>query len=279
MRKIVIGDIHGALKALKQVLERCKYSSLRDQLIFVGDYSDGWSETAELVSYLLDLQKIAKHKPIFICGNHDIWVRDWLNSGHKNPVWEMNGGQATIDSYIKTGLVLDEAHKDFYKYLTNWYIDDDNNLFIHAGWEYIEGDFVVGATMPRGTGGGIGAMACHWDRSLVQSAFSVRGLPDAKFDKLNEFNQIFIGHTTTENWTIKPHLPEYKHNEQPRNGKIIVPMNAFNLWNVDTGAGWTGKLTAMDINTKEFWQSDFCNELYPNDKGRGDYKPKYHKKK
>ena len=46
-------------------------------------------------------------------------------------------------------------------------------------------------------------------------------------------------------------------------------MNRCNVWNLDTGGGWLGKLTIMDIDTKQFWQSDFVYELYPEEKGRG----------
>jgi len=37
---------------------------------------------------------------------------------------------------------------------------------------------------------------------------------------------------------------------------------------MDTGAGWSGKLTIMDIDTNEFWQSDVVKDLYPEG-GRG----------
>jgi serine/threonine protein phosphatase 1 len=45
-------------------------------------------------------------------------------------------------------------------------------------------------------------------------------------------------------------------------------MQGCNVWNIDTGAGFHGKLTALDISTKEFWQSDPVPALYPNEKGR-----------
>lgn len=45
-------------------------------------------------------------------------------------------------------------------------------------------------------------------------------------------------------------------------------MQGTNVWNIDTGAGFKGKLTIMDADTKEFWQSDPVPELYPNEKGR-----------
>ena len=42
-RTFVIGDIHGGLKALQQVLDRVELKE-NDHLIFLGDYVDGWSD-------------------------------------------------------------------------------------------------------------------------------------------------------------------------------------------------------------------------------------------
>lgn len=56
MRTLVIGDIHGGLKALTQLLERAKVTT-DDQLIFLGDYVDGWSESAQVIQYLIELSK------------------------------------------------------------------------------------------------------------------------------------------------------------------------------------------------------------------------------
>ena len=33
-------------------------------------------------------------------------------------------------------------------------------------------------------------------------------------------------------------------------------MQRCNVWNLDTGAGYGYKLTIMDIDTKQYWQSD-----------------------
>ena len=45
-------------------------------------------------------------------------------------------------------------------------------------------------------------------------------------------------------------------------------MNALNIWNVDTGAAFKGKLTAINIDTKAYFQSDDLPSLYSNEKGR-----------
>jgi serine/threonine protein phosphatase 1 len=49
-RTLVIGDIHGGLKALVQLLERAKITP-EDEIIFLGDYVDGWSDSANVVTY------------------------------------------------------------------------------------------------------------------------------------------------------------------------------------------------------------------------------------
>ena len=45
-------------------------------------------------------------------------------------------------------------------------------------------------------------------------------------------------------------------------------MNVLNVWNIDTGAAFTGKLSAVDIATKQVFQSDTLTYLYPNEFGR-----------
>jgi serine/threonine protein phosphatase 1 len=45
-------------------------------------------------------------------------------------------------------------------------------------------------------------------------------------------------------------------------------MNKCNVWNVDTGAAFTGRITVMDIDTKRYWQSDVVKDLYPGEPGR-----------
>ena len=48
----------------------------------------------------------------------------------------------------------------------------------------------------------------------------------------------------------------------------MEPVRRLNIWNLDQGAGWNGKLTLMDAHTEEYWQSDLVGELYPDELGR-----------
>ena len=83
---------------------------------------------------------------------------------------------------------------------------------------------------------------------LVISA--VEGIENPKFKMVGDFKEVFIGHTSTQFW------------------KEDKPMNAANIWNLDTGGGWYGYISIMDVDTKEVWESNSSKELYPEFKGR-----------
>ena len=103
MRKFVLGDIHGGLKAIHQVLERANVTK-NDTLIFLGDFVDGWSESPAVLDFLIALEK--QQPCVFIRGNHDLWCGRWLELGASNPVWEEHGGKSTKESYLKTGYII-----------------------------------------------------------------------------------------------------------------------------------------------------------------------------
>lgn len=242
-RKLVIGDIHGGLKAIHQVLERAN-ATQKDILIFLGDYVDGWSESPAVLDFLIALQK--KQPCIFIRGNHDELLLDWLLGNNENideKLWFQHGGEATVKSYQNIDSETKEKHIDFLKSLEDYYLDDENRLFIHAGFTNMKGvDYEYFKPL------------FYWDRTLWETALALD--PNLSKDaitypnRLTIYKEIYIGHT-----------PVTKINE-------TVPVNKACVWNVDTGAAFKGKLTIMDVDTKEFWQSDSLPELYPNEKGR-----------
>ncbi|GAB5417555.1 MAG: metallophosphoesterase family protein [Crocinitomicaceae bacterium] len=240
-RTLVIGDIHGGLKALLQVLERAQVSE-EDTLIFLGDYVDGWSQSAGVMDYLIQLQR--RQSCIFIKGNHDAWCEDWLRTGKPFPLWLQHGGQSTLDSYTAVSKEERAKHLAFFQAMPHYHIDSNKRLFVHAGFtsmhgvekEFYESNF-------------------SWDRTLWEMAWSLRGVEldensPTYPQRFRHYSEIFIGHTPTT------------HHGQD------TPIFAQKLVNVDTGAAFKGKLTLMDIDTKEFWQSEPLPSLYPNEKGR-----------
>jgi len=103
MKKFVIGDTHGSNKALLQVLEKSGFDKESDLLISLGDIADGWNEVPECVDTLLSIKNL-----IAIRGNHDVWCYDWFEYGRTPIIWTQQGGQATIDAYVRTGQITED---------------------------------------------------------------------------------------------------------------------------------------------------------------------------
>ena len=239
-RSIAIGDIHGGLKALIQLLEKIEITP-DDKLIFLGDYVDGWSDSANVVSYLIELAK--QNTCIFLRGNHDDLTHQWLKTGELNEKWLEHGGQSSIDAYRNFSSEEIEKHIEFFNQMLNYYIDKKNRLFVHAGF-----------TNQHGPEQEYHDTGFYWDRTLWEMALSLDKKlksDDMNFPKrLQIFDEIFIGHT-----------PVTRINED-------APVKRASIWNVDTGAAFMGKLSAIDINSKEIWQSEPVFKLYPGEEGR-----------
>ena len=242
-RKLVIGDIHGGLRALHQIMERAKVTT-DDTLIFLGDYVDGWSESPQVLDYLIDKSK--KQECIFIRGNHDDLLLDWLTGNTKNfdeNTWFNHGGEATILAYASVSEAKKKLHIDFLKSLKDYFLDDQNRLFIHAGFTNMNG--IHYEYFPK---------MFYWDRTLWETALLLdESIPKESLyypRRFSLYNEIYIGHTPVT-----------------RIGET-VPIQKACVWNIDTGAAFKGPLTILDIETKEFWQSEPLNNLYFNEKGR-----------
>lgn len=239
-RTLVIGDIHGGLIALQDVLKKATVTT-NDTLIFLGDYVDGWSQSAEVINFLIQLK--TTHNCFFIRGNHDELCYAWLKNNTYNPDWLMHGGQATIDSYAKLTTEEIEVHHEFYENLLDYHVDVNNRLFLHAGFTNLHGPEKEHFSK-----------LFYWDRSLWEMALALDPnleKTDIRYPKrLLVFDEIYIGHT-----------PVTRINE-------TTPVQAACVWNIDTGACFKGPLTIIDINTKEWWQSAPVYTLYPDEKGR-----------
>jgi serine/threonine protein phosphatase 1 len=183
------------------------------------------------------------HNIVCIRGNHDDLLLEWLKNGTDNPQWFDHGGEATVTAYQNRDATTLATHIDFIESLVDFHLDEQNRLFIHAGFTNMNGvDFEY---FPK---------LFYWDRSLWETALALdknMKTTDLAYPKrLRLYNEIFIGHTPVS-----------------RIGKTI-PVQMANVWNVDTGAAFRGPLTIMDVDSKAYWQSENLDVLYPNEKGR-----------
>ncbi|UII22068.1 metallophosphoesterase [Fulvivirga ligni] len=230
MRRFVIGDIHGAYKALSQCLDRADFDYEEDRLICLGDVCDGWPETNLAIEELMKVKNLTMVK-----GNHDFWAEEWARTDKADELWLNQGGAATVNSYSNE---MPKSHYNFLKKAFLYYLED-NTLFVHAG---IETGIPLEAQ---------GSNIFMWDRSLFKTAYESYLKNDNT--QLSVYDEIYIGHTPIHN---------YQH---------LKPLKACEVWFMDTGAGWDGVLSLMNIDTKEVYSSDKVDTLYPKGSGRIKY--------
>lgn len=226
MKRYVIGDIHGACKALLQCLERSNFDYEKDVLICLGDVCDGWPETNQSIDELLKIKSLT-----FLLGNHDYWTLQWALHGKASDLWLSQGGTGTIKSYPEG---MPQRHIKFLQNAPYYHILE-NKLFVHAGIDPMkpiedqERDILL------------------WDRQLFTKAMNRR--LKGNNDPFTTYDEIFIGHTPIHRYNLKP-------------------IKASEIWFMDTGAGWNGALSMMNIDTKEVFTSDKVETMYPAGSGR-----------
>lgn len=236
LRRLAIGDIHGNLDALLAALENAHFDPAKDKLYFLGDYVDRHPKSRGVVDYILTVPD-----KICIRGNHDQYLLDHFDqTGPLRPIsdqWQRNGGFDTLESYgveiINPGTDIwfsdgdiPKAHLDFYKSALPYHITSDNQALVHGGFDLFLQDMTYDFVM--------------WDRTMWKTALREEDSRDISFPCFREYPTIFIGHTNLlEN-------PTQRH---------CLPKKCLNVWNLDTGAGYAGPLTVMDMETEEFWQS------------------------
>lgn len=101
MKYIAIGDIHGRLDLLDELLLRIRLiSSLKDHiLMFLGDMNDRGPDSYGVIEVVKGL--VEAGKAIALRGNHEDMMLEWVDwhEGDRTHYWFPNGAGKTIESY------------------------------------------------------------------------------------------------------------------------------------------------------------------------------------
>ena len=136
MAKIfAIGDIHGCLDKLEALMGMLDIDFGKDTLLFVGDYIDRGPRSKDVVDYMIDLGRQHDHV-VCLKGNHEFLLKRYLE-GTQSHMFLANGGDTTLESYMRTGGDLGEQpipsnHLAFFDSLSHYYETDDY-VFVHGG--------------------------------------------------------------------------------------------------------------------------------------------------
>lgn len=130
MRTLVIGDIHGCLKALNGLLEVVRPTP-EDTLIFLGDYVDRGPDSRGVLETLISLQN--QTNVVCLLGNHEIMFRGAIQ-GLDPALWLEIGGRPTLTSYGGQLSLVPQEHLDFLFGLRPYY-ETEKHLFVHANYD------------------------------------------------------------------------------------------------------------------------------------------------
>ena len=139
MPTYVIGDIHGRLKLLDQLISNVPWDVDHDKLVFLGDLVDRGDEAPGVVERVMALVK-ANPNIVVLRGNHEQMLLDCLDYGDLQWLIPENGGLATLEAYgfeldqLKdvSDIKIPDEHVEFFRGLP-FYHEDEQAIYVHAG--------------------------------------------------------------------------------------------------------------------------------------------------
>jgi serine/threonine protein phosphatase 1 len=220
VRIYAIGDIHGRLDLLNAVLIRIdndlsQFPVHYPMQVFLGDYIDRGPASRQVIDRLVLLKKT--HHPVFLKGNHDGYILEFLKNPAVLSEWRQLGGLETLLSYglrppiNADGLEQTELAQALDKALST----EQKHFLAHLRPSFSYGDFFFAHA---GVRPGIPLHEQQEDDLLwIRDEFLFY---EEKFEKF-----IVHGHTPVPK-------PDQRHNRI----------------NIDTGAYATGRLTCLVID-------------------------------
>lgn len=230
-RVYAIGDIHGRADLLERLLDKIEADiegfEGKAHLVFLGDYIDRGLQSRQVIEILLS-DRLEPFETHFLKGNHEDAILSFLADPGFGPKWAAYGGRETLVSYgvrpprsLSLNTEWERAHDAFLKAIPN----------VHQ-------KFLM--TLPTSVRiGGYG--------------FAHAGLrPGKTFAEQSDDDLMWIrdeflgGKSTFDVMVVHGHTP------------VDQPHSDHRRINVDTGAYFTGRLTAAKLTgtTVEFIATD-----------------------
>jgi serine/threonine protein phosphatase 1 len=221
-----IGDIHGRLDLLRRMFDILAEDALTlrrglaPTYIFLGDYIDRGPESRQVVDALLAFAGTGA-ETIFLKGNHEAMLETFVRTGEFLDGWLLNGGVETLVSYGvgEREIALTRRDPEAMRALAAEAIGPEHLAFY----------------------GGLRVNAALGDYFFVHAGVRP-GVPLAEQD---EHDMLWIRHEFL-NFT-EPFEKVIVHGHTPE----MDPADRGNRIGIDTGAFFTGQLTALALQGRK----------------------------
>ncbi len=129
---IAIGDIHGCLRPLENLLDKIPINWEADYLVFLGDYIDRGPDSRLVLDTLISLKDTYGERIICLLGNHE-WMFLRYLQGHDQYLYLLNGGDVTLAQFSKDDIV--RVPHEYICFLESLlpYWETEDYIFVHAG--------------------------------------------------------------------------------------------------------------------------------------------------
>lgn len=161
---------------------------------------------------------------IYILGNHDSYLYQFFETKVIIRDWLFMSGRSSLLSYKEK---VNQTHLKFMR-KAKLYHEMDDMLFVHAGFNHEKPMYNQNEN------------TLLWDGDIVCKVICESFKPE----HLTKYRKVFLGHTPTLNY------------------KSEIPIFCKEFRFIDTGAGYGNKLSIMNIDTDEVFQSDSTLDLY-----------------
>jgi len=134
-KTIAIGDIHGCVNTLIDLIEQKLHLTKSDSLFLLGDYVNKGPDSKGVIDYILAMKKEG-YQVTCLRGNHDqLMINAW-----KNPEafreFLSRGGDTTLRSF--GAKKLQDVPSTYYSFLssTAFFSELNSYILIHAGFDF-----------------------------------------------------------------------------------------------------------------------------------------------
>ena len=217
---MIISDIHGCSLEFQALLRIAGLNRSEDRLVILGDLFDRGHHSYEVFRSVRKLKAEMGERFIFVRGNHDQFLLDFVRDRSAMSVWAYNGGVRTAESFEAHGMLLSEPAA--FIEAAPLYYETEQWIGVHTGLK----SEIPSENDPE---------VLMWDRSVAHGAYT---------------GKLGIGGHTPMNEPVW-FLPDGTHLVLKYDTRLPLPDRGFMI--IDTGCVFGGRLTALIIEGGEFY--------------------------